>query len=146
MSTNSTIAIKNENGSFTSVYCHWDGYPEYVGRILALHFNTPEKIRELLALGTISQLAPDISCPDGHSFENPVKGHAVFYGRDRGEPNIQAKTYGTYIDLLKRDGREYNYFYMDGQWEVEHKGKVWPLSFHNYDGGWHDEPRLTPIP
>ena len=33
MSTNSTIAVKTEKG-YEGIYCHWDGYPEYMYPLL----------------------------------------------------------------------------------------------------------------
>ena len=30
MATRGNIAIVNEDGSITSIYVHWDSYPEYV--------------------------------------------------------------------------------------------------------------------
>jgi hypothetical protein len=37
MSTRSRIAIENQNGSVTSVYCHFDGYISGVGKTLEKH-------------------------------------------------------------------------------------------------------------
>jgi hypothetical protein len=34
MATRSRIGIELKNGSVLSVYHHWDGYPEWLGRIL----------------------------------------------------------------------------------------------------------------
>ena len=34
MSTRSNIAIKRKNGTVESIYCHWDGYLSYNGKIL----------------------------------------------------------------------------------------------------------------
>ena len=47
MSTRSRIGIKLEDGSILSAYHHWDGYPEWLGRILKQHYNTNEKVAEL---------------------------------------------------------------------------------------------------
>ena len=40
MGTRSTIAIKNQDGSVTGIYCHWDGYVDHVGVMLKEHYNT----------------------------------------------------------------------------------------------------------
>ena len=56
MSTRSRIGLKQANGQIKSIYCHWDGYPEGVGKTLKEHYNSPEKIEELLELGDISSL------------------------------------------------------------------------------------------
>lgn len=40
MATHSSITVKTSNGKFQTVYCHFDGYPEGVGKKLALHYNS----------------------------------------------------------------------------------------------------------
>lgn len=57
MSTNSLIAIENKDLSVESVYCHWDGYLSYNGNILHDHYDSVEKIRELIDGGNMSVLA-----------------------------------------------------------------------------------------
>ena len=34
MATRSLIAVQNADGTFLSIYCHWDGYPSGVGKDL----------------------------------------------------------------------------------------------------------------
>ena len=40
MSTNSTINIQNEDGTVDSIYCHWDGYLEFNGKLLQQHYTS----------------------------------------------------------------------------------------------------------
>lgn len=54
MSTRSRIAVRNGDGTFTSSYCHYDGYPEGVGSVLAGHYTDPAKVAAVLALGDLS--------------------------------------------------------------------------------------------
>ena len=56
MSTHCFIGVKKGNGSIDGIYCHHDGYPEYVGTILTYKYTTEEKINSLLKLGNISIL------------------------------------------------------------------------------------------
>ena len=72
MATRSRIGIVNADRSVTSVYVHWDGSPDTRMPILEGHYNTPQKIDELLANGDISAL------------ENTI-ADTQFYHRDRGE-------------------------------------------------------------
>jgi len=58
MATRSTIAIRNADNTVTAIYCHWDGYLSYNGKILFENYNTEEKVRELIALGDLSVLGP----------------------------------------------------------------------------------------
>ena len=70
MSTRSHIGIWNEDGSLDVIYCHWDGYPSYNGALLLHHYQDPEKIRELIALGDISSMAESVKPAEGeHTFE-----------------------------------------------------------------------------
>lgn len=78
MSTRSHIGIWNEDGSLDVIYCHWDGYPSYNGALLLHHYQDPEKIRELIALGDISSLAESVKPVEGeHTFESPQEGVVV---------------------------------------------------------------------
>ena len=56
MGTRSTIALEFADGTVEQVYCHWDGYLENNGQILAKHYMDPFKVKELLALGGFSSL------------------------------------------------------------------------------------------
>jgi hypothetical protein len=56
MATRSRISIENQDGSVTSVYCHWDGHIETNGVTLNNNYNTTDKVEELIALGDLSSL------------------------------------------------------------------------------------------
>ena len=56
MGTRSTIAIEFADGTVSQVYCHWDGYLENNGKILAQHYMDPFKVRALVDLGGFSTL------------------------------------------------------------------------------------------
>ena len=56
MGTRSTIALEYADGTVEQVYCHWDGYLEHNGQILAKHYMDPFKVRDLIALGGFSSL------------------------------------------------------------------------------------------
>ena len=99
MATRSTIARENADGTFTSIYCHWDGYPENNGRILVNHYQDECKIDQLIKLGDLSSLESEIGSKhdfDDDSHENWCKA----YGRDRGEKNTAAKLYKTIYDVF----------------------------------------------
>ena len=92
MSTNSIIAIQEKDDSVTGIYCHWDGYPEGVGAMLYYCYQNPDKIRDLVSLGSISSLHEDVFPTEpGHSFDHPQRGVTVAYHRDRGEEFSQIK-------------------------------------------------------
>jgi hypothetical protein len=122
MATRSRIAIEKENGTVESIYCHWDGYPENNGRILVENYTDHEKVQALINLGDISSLAPNIdAAPDtGHTFNDPVNGVVVAYGRDRGETGVGKKSHSSVPDFFNGDIEEYGYlFTQEGQWLVK---------------------------
>lgn len=117
MATRSIIGIRNEDGNVREIYCHWDGYPSWNGKILKEHYTTPEKINELMDLGNLSILGSKINPEDGveHTFDKPVDGVCVAYGRDRGDDKQEALQ--NFTDTLVGD-EEYNYLFKDGKWLV----------------------------
>lgn len=113
MSTRSSIAILNHDGTVTSIYCHSDGYPSYNGKILLEHYTTEEKVRELLAYGDMSILAPDIG--EKHDHRSRAEGVCTFYHRDRGESDVHIRTDEdpfTYDYFLSETDREWSYIFM----------------------------------
>ena len=94
MSTRSYIAMKTGENTYRAVYCHYDGYLEYNGRMLLEHYNTQERVEKLLDLGCISSLHEKLEPETGshHCFDTPDEDVTVFYGRDRGEKGQEAFT------------------------------------------------------
>lgn len=87
MATRSIIAMKNEDGTITAVYCHRDGYPDYNGRMLVENYNTKEKVQELINLGDLSVIRERVKPNKNelHTFDSPIADVTVAYYRDRGE-------------------------------------------------------------
>ena len=56
MGTRSNIAYKKSIGEIVSMYCHYDGYPQYNGVMLNEHYNTKRKARVLVDNGYQSAL------------------------------------------------------------------------------------------
>jgi hypothetical protein len=126
MATRSTIAIQNADGTVTGIYCHWDGYLSYNGRILKENYNTEAKVRELIALGQLSALGETIG--EKVDFNNAPDGQCIAYGRDRGEIDSDAETFNTWTALLNLSGQEYNYLFVpDEGWRVEYYGRMGDL-------------------
>lgn len=118
MSTRSSIAIKNKDGSIDSIYCHYDGYLEYNGKILNYYYRDIEKIKDLLDLGDISSLNikihPDPKFKHSFDIEERQEDVVVSYNRDRGESNVKKKHFDTMIDYKKYvmdSWMEYSYIY-----------------------------------
>lgn len=129
MSTNSTIAVENKDGSIVGVYCHWDGYLNGNGIILLESYTTEEKVRELIMHGDMSSLEPNIYPSKGseHSFEHKEPNVCIFYGRDRGEEwkNICPKYYKNKKEYYEKQSQQYNYKFANGKWMYKKNGGSW---------------------
>lgn len=64
MSTRSEIGIEGEDGRILAVYCHWDGYPEGVGRCLSRY--TREKTGKLISGGSLSYVGETLKESKSH--------------------------------------------------------------------------------
>ena len=130
MGTRSRIAVMH--GSVAkSVYCHWDGYLEHNGAILLEHYDS-SKANQLVALGDLSALRPEIGTPhafsqfeleemDREEFVRTTENMCTFYGRDRGETGVEWKVDHTFEEFLARAkgcGAEFYYVMKDGVWYV----------------------------
>lgn len=111
MATRSRIGIENEDGTVSSVYCHWDGYPDNNGKILLSNYTDREKAEELIALGSISSLGKSIAPNPGldHSFKKPQDDVTVAYHRDRGEALDVGRIDASLEEFEKGDNEEYGY-------------------------------------
>ena len=119
MSTRSRIARLNNDGSITSIYCHYDGYVAGVGKALLEHWNTPERVNALLALGDLSQLGSELG--DKHDFDkhDHRSSSCLAYGRDRGEQNVSSvvcKTRAGLVELADGCGAEFVYLFDGTSW------------------------------
>jgi len=118
VSTHSFIGIEDETtGKIKGIYCHYDGYPDGVGYELKTHYRDEDKIRSLVALGSISALRAHLG--DKHAFADldAATSHqwTTAYHRDRGEELVISE----YDDLYSIDnggGYQYAYVYTRGCW------------------------------
>jgi hypothetical protein len=131
MATRSHIAKRNSDGSITSIYCHWDGYPENNGVLLEKHYKDESKLDSLLAIGNLSSLAPEIG-DEPHDFNNAPDGICNFYGRDRKEPNQESSTLSEagFKRMLRDSWADYVYLFENGEWKYSHLGTSGNTSFN----------------
>ena len=111
MGTRSRIGIQLSDDSILSVYHHWDGYPSWLGRILETHYNTREKVVDLIDGGDMSSCWSDSLWGK----QLPKGQYAPEYYSLRGEdcPPRLDKNLAEYIS----DGEEYAYiFNREGVW------------------------------
>ena len=120
MSTRSSIAIQNTDGTFSGIYCHCDGYLSHNGRILEAFYTTEAEVRELINLGDLSVLGETVGVKIGFGdLSHRDTNQCMAYGRDRGETGTQAADFNSYAELLRDIGQEYDYLYVPGKgWYV----------------------------
>jgi hypothetical protein len=129
MATRSTIALEFADGTVGQVYCHWDGYLDHNGKILLENYKDPFKLQELIDLGDVSSLGPNIGRKHAFSsFEGDkadyeaaqAEGCTTFYGRDRGETGVGARYFRDFDTYVKEHQfEEYEYILRrDGNWYV----------------------------
>lgn len=96
MATRSLIGIQNKDGSIETIYCHWDGYPTYVGTVLSLFYGEKET-RKLLKLGNRSSLTASPTKKETYEF--------------KGEKNQGSTKYASWAEFYNSDkaGAEFVY-------------------------------------
>ena len=119
MATRARIGLELKDGSILSAYHHWDGYPEWLGRILQTHYNSYEKASELIDGGDMSLCWNDNKEPEYYS--------------ERGEdcPPRHDKNLKEYLS----EGEEYAYLYTNNEWIC--------YDMHQFE---EREPELVEIP
>ena len=111
MATRSRIGIELNDGSILSAYHHWDGYPQWLGRILETHYNTKEKVADLIDGGDMSSCWSDSVW--GKPFADGRKYGPETYA-DRGEDC--PPRYDNNIEEFFSDGEEFSYIFRNGEW------------------------------
>jgi hypothetical protein len=135
MATRSTIAVEHQDGTVSSIYCHWDGYPSWNGKILLENYNNIDAVEQLVALGAISvlgeRLEPTPEEAEEHTYDHAVKGVTVFYHRDRDE-DLDVDTFENLEDYSRgNDSQGYDYIFSEGQWYVNGKSLKYVLNYYD---------------
>ena len=110
MGTRSRIGIQLKDDSILSVYHHWDGYPEWLGKTLVEQYNSKEKASELIDGG-------DMSCCWSDSLwgeQLPEGEYAPEYYSLRGEdcpPRLDNN-----MEEFFSDNEEWGYVYTNAGW------------------------------
>ena len=117
MGTRSLIGKQLSDGSIIGVYCHYDGYPAFNGRMLRDNFDTVEKVNKLIDGG-------DMSCTwtnAGWNNETLPESGPLHYTM-RGE-SLESNAPRLYKDLNEfmcaaddNYGAEYTYHFVNGEW------------------------------
>ena len=112
MGTRSRIGIQLQDDSILSVYCHWDGYPSFNGKVLREFYNTKEKASELINGG-------DMSCTwtnAGWTNETLPESGPLHY-TSRGESiDMNAPRLDKDMEEFFTDNEEYSYVFTSAGW------------------------------
>ena len=128
MGTRSAIGIKHGD-VVKAIYCHYDGYPEYMGRVLTLYYQDSIRVNRLISMGDMSSIGAAIGSK--HAFndrsnylDNGIAEQCTFYARDRGEENVEFRTFQSEHDFLDNfnAGEEFHYLFKDGAWYYSENG------------------------
>jgi len=106
-----------------SVYCHYDGYLEYTGKLLLQNYNSAAA-NELVARGDNSGVQ--------------VTVNAMNFYSERGETDVSwqvAQTFEEFLEQVYNCGGEYYYIMRDGEW---YAGSVYEVKGLKVNG-------LTPL-
>ena len=109
MGTRSRIGIQLADDSILSVYCHYDGYPEFNGVKLQEHFNSRDAATELIDGGDMSSLWTNAGW---NNEVLPVTGPLYYSSRGHDTPPSLDANLGKYL----ADGEEYAYLFANGKW------------------------------
>lgn len=119
MATRSAIIVHDgHHQNYRGIYCHWDGYPEYNGTTLLQYYTNPDKVAELISLGNLSSLGPEIG--EKHAFDARDESICTFYARDRGEEDQEARSFATLEEAFSHYdhcGCEYLYVFHPNDYE-----------------------------
>ena len=143
MGTRSRIGYELSDGSVVSSYCHYDGYLEGNGRILAELYQNREDVQELIDGGSMSSLRTRQTWNSGSSLRNEngeyildLEGNHMYendrepqplYHSERGDGEDPTHTsFDTFV--AGNSCEEYAYLYdLNGNWKA-------------YKIGWSEEP------
>jgi hypothetical protein len=118
------IAIENPHSkAVKSIYCHWDGYLAHNGAILNEHYSNSPKVNNLIALGDLSSLRPEIGVQHAFSsldvpkaeqeaYDKEHGNSCTFYTRDRGEDAPYKHFESAKAALEYYNGSWCEYFYL----------------------------------
>ena len=159
MGTRSRIGIKLTDGSILSAYHHYDGYTSWLGRQLRDHYNTTEKVTDLIDGGDMSvcyttetwgakAIYQTFVSPDGSTRQELVRNEdgsikydiqkevpSPMYYSERGETGVEPRLDSDLFEFLS-NGEEYAYVWENGSWTA--------YDLHQFEDG--VEPEVVSIP
>ena len=116
MGTRSRIGIKLKDDSILSVYCHYDGYPSFNGRVLREFYNTKEKVSQLINGGNMSCTWTNAgwnneTLPEIGPLYYTMRGESI----EDNAPELN-KNKSEYLKTADDCGEEYAYLFTSAGW------------------------------
>lgn len=109
MATRSNIAVMYNDGTCYMIYCHFDGYLDFLGVTLFENYNNLEKVKNLIKMGDASAIYPTIE-------------QSKFYYRDYHESleSSRALTFESIEQCWSQAKQEYFYLFREdtNKWYV----------------------------
>ena len=126
MATRARIGYQFSDGSVLSVYHHYDGYPEWLGKVLVEHYNTKRTASQLIDGGDLSCAWSDENW-DGTAKVSP----GPLYYNDRGETTIPR--FDDTLEGCLENSEEFCYIFRDDKW-VCYDTKEWSEGYKQLVG------------
>ena len=116
MGTRSRIGIQLSDDSILSVYCHWDGYPSFNGKVLREFYNTKEKVSQLINGGNMSCTWTNAgwnneTLPEMGPLYYTMRGESI----EDNAPELN-KNRSEYLKTADDCGEEYAYLFTSAGW------------------------------
>jgi len=122
MATRARIGLQVGN-SIVSVYHHWDGYPQWLGRILNTHYTTKSQVIDLIDGGDMSSCWVDTVWGEKRT-DGQKYGPETYAARGENCPPRLDENITEFIN----NGEEYGYIFKDGEWFC-YDTKCWSDTF-----------------
>ena len=114
MATRALIGYLDDGKKLTTTYNHYDGYPEYLGKILNEHYSGEEKAKSIASEGYISSIDEDGTI--NSKFNNPADTMVL---------DDEAFSAGMQIgEQMKDMGADYGYIYFNSEWNTAKNGSL----------------------
>ena len=109
MSTHSRIGVQQNDGTIISIYCHFDGYIDGVGKTLCYEHHGFEKAMNLVLLGNCSSICGGL-----------VAYRELDWAWDDVKPKVH-KAIDDFESYFESYFESVNYLFVDGVWKFWYK-------------------------
>ena len=108
MATRALIGYLDDSKKLTTTYNHYDGYPEYLGKVLKEHYSGDDKAKEVASVGYITSIDEDgkINSKFNESANTMILDEEAFSA---------AMQIG---DEVNGYGADYGYVYFNDEWNT----------------------------